>query len=174
VKNLHCPQVENAEQAAEIVAASRYAPEGLRGNGGLGPATDFETAGTIAERRAFANRQVFITVMFETRAAFDDLEEIAAMDGIDALTIGPADLAQDLGVSGAPDIKEILDERRDLVLAAARRHGKTCAMLASTAEEARHWKEAGALLLAYSNEVEVLHAAFRKAMQEIKGPAAQG
>jgi 2-keto-3-deoxy-L-rhamnonate aldolase RhmA len=174
VFNLHCPQIESAGHAAEIVAASRYAPQGLRGNGGLGPATDFEAEGTAAERRAIANRQVFITVMFETGAAFDDLEEIAAMDGIDALTIGPSDLAQDLGVSGSPDMKKILDEKRDLVLAAARRHGKTCAMLASTKEEARHWKEAGALLLAYSNEVEVLHAAFRKAMHEIKGPPAQG
>src|SRR6187455_2925666 len=70
VWNLHCPQVENADHAREIVAASRYAPLGLRGNGGLGPSTDFETAGTVAERRAFANREVFVTVMFETAAAF--------------------------------------------------------------------------------------------------------
>src|SRR3954471_2098688 len=66
VWNLHCPQVESADHAREIVAASRYAPVGLRGNGGLGPATDFETVGTVAERRAFANREVFVTVMFET------------------------------------------------------------------------------------------------------------
>ena len=67
--------------------------------------------------------------MFETAAAFDDLDAIAAMDGIDALTIGPADLAQDLGVFGTPDQARVLDEKRDLVLAAAKKHGKTCAML---------------------------------------------
>src|SRR5690606_10457338 len=100
VWNIHCPQVENAEHAAEIVAASRYAPWGLRGNGGLGPATDFEMGGTVAERRAFANENVFITVMFETGKAFDDLDKIAGMKGIDSLTLGPADLAQDLGVFG--------------------------------------------------------------------------
>lgn len=172
VWNLHCPQVESAEHAAEIVAASRYAPRGLRGNGGLGPATDFETPGTVAERRARADSQVFVTVMLETDAAFADLDAIAAMDGIDALTLGPVDLAQDLGVFGTPDMKRVLDERRDLVLAAARRHGKTGAMLVSTAEEAQHWKEQGALLLAYSNEVEVLHGAFSAAMTRIKGPGA--
>ena len=111
------------------------------------PTTD--VTGTAAERRAFANRQVFVTVMFETAAAFDDLDAIAAMDGIDALTIGPADLAQDLGVFGTPDQARVLDEKRDLVLAAAKKHGKTCAMLCSSYEQAQQWKKAGALLFAY-------------------------
>jgi len=169
VWNLHCPQVENAAHAAEIVAASRYAPRGLRGNAGHTPATDIELTGTANERRAFANRQVFVTVMFETAAAFADLDAIAAMDGIDALTIGPADLAQDLGVYGSPDQNRILDEKRDLVLAAARKHGKTCAMLCSSQAQAQQWKAAGALLLAYSSETEVLQSAFAQAMKTIKG-----
>lgn len=168
VWNLHCPQVENADHAAEIVGAARYAPRGLRGNGGLGPMTDFETGLTVAERRAFANEQVFVTVMFETGAAFKDLDRIAAMDGIDALTLGPQDLAQDLGVYGTPDQVRVLDEKRDLILAAARKHGKTCAMLCSTAAEVRKWREAGALLLAYSSDVDVLHSGFSKAMSELK------
>lgn len=172
VTNLHCPQVESTKHAEEIVAASRYAPMGLRGWGGLNAATDFETTGTVSERRAFANSQVFVTVMFETAAAFDDLDEIAAMDGIDALTLGPADLAQDLGVSGTPDQGKVLAEKRNLILEAARRHGKTCAMLVSSAEEAQMWKENGALLLAYSNEVEVLHDAYSRAIAEIKGTPA--
>ena len=107
--------------------------------------------------------------MFETAAAFDDLDEIAAMDGIDALTLGPADLAQDLGVFGSPDQARVLDEKRDLILAAAKKHGKTCAMLCSSQAQARQWKEAGALLLAYSSDSEVLHGAFKQAMAGIKG-----
>ena len=168
VWNLHCPQVENARHAAEIVAASRYAPRGLRGNAGHSPGTDYDQGGTAAERRAFANRQVFVTVMFETAAAFSDLDEIAAMDGIDALTIGPADLAQDLGVFGSPDQSRVLDEKRNLILAAARKHGKTCAMLCSNHEQAQQWKEAGALILAYSSDSEVLHTAYRQAISRIK------
>src|SRR5579862_6029874 len=77
VWNLHCPQVENARHASEIVAASRYAPRGLRGNAGHSPGTDYDATGTAAERRAFANDQVFVTVMFETAAALDDLDDIA-------------------------------------------------------------------------------------------------
>ena len=169
VWNLHCPQVESAAHAAEIVAASRYAPAGLRGMIGLSPGNDFGTAGTPAERKAFANRQVFVTVMFETARAFDDLDAIAAMDGIDALTLGPNDLAQDLGVYGTPDQGRVLDEKREQILAAARKHGKTCAMLVSSAEQARQWKAAGVLLLVYGSEVDMLHGGFSRAMAEIKG-----
>jgi 2-keto-3-deoxy-L-rhamnonate aldolase RhmA len=169
VWNLHCPQVETAEQAREIVAASRYAPWGLRGNAHFTPATEFETEGSVTERRAFANRQVFVTVMLETAGAFDHLDEIAAMDGIDALTLGPADLAQDLGVAGTPDQARVLDEKRDLIVAAARKYGKTCAMLVQTQEQARQWKEAGVLLLAYSSETEMLHSGFKQALAKIRG-----
>lgn len=169
VWNLHCPQVESAAHAAEIVAASRYAPIGLRGSGGLTPGNDFGTAGTPAERRAYANRQVFVTVMLETARAFEDLDAIAAMDGIDALTLGPADLAQDLGVTGTPDEARVLDEKRDLILAAARKHGKTCAMLVSSTEQARQWRDAGVLLLAYRSDVDMLHSGFSRAMAEIRG-----
>jgi 2-keto-3-deoxy-L-rhamnonate aldolase RhmA len=169
VWNLHCPQVESAAHAAEIVAASRYAPQGLRGNAGISPATEFAMTGTVAERRAFANRQVFVTVMLETDAAFADLDAIAAMDGIDALTLGPADLAQDLGVAGSKDEARVLDEKRDLILAAAKRHGKTCAMLASSFEQVQQWKQAGALLLAYASDAEVLRSGFSQAMARIKG-----
>jgi 2-keto-3-deoxy-L-rhamnonate aldolase RhmA len=169
VWNIHCPQVETAEHAAEIVAASRYAPWGLRGNGGLSAATDFETGGTIAERRAFANREVFVTVMLETAGAFEHLDAIAGMDGIDALTLGPTDLAQDLGIFGSPDQARILDEKRNLILAAARKHGKTCAMLVSSAEQLDQWRKAGALLLAYSSDVEMLHGGFSAAMKKFKG-----
>ena len=169
VWNLHCPQVESAAHAREIVAASRYAPRGLRGNGGLGPSTDFETNGSVAERRAFANDEVFVTVMFETQAAFADLDEIAAMDGIDALTLGPADLAQDMGVFGTPDQARALDEKRDLILAAARKHGKTCSMLVSSQAQAKQWKDAGALLLVYLSDVEIMHTGFSQAMAQIRG-----
>ena len=169
VWNLHCPQVESAAHAAEIVAASRYAPMGRRGMIGLSAGNDYDSAGTPAERLAFANRQVFVTVMFETARAFDDLDAIAAMDGIDVLTLGPSDLAQDLGVFGTPDQGRVLDEKREQILAAARRHGKTCAMLVSSAEQARQWKDAGALLLVYRSEVDVLHGAYSRAMAEIRG-----
>lgn len=159
--NLHCPQVENAAHAREIVQASRFAPLGSRGQGYPGPATDFAMNGYSPAIRTHANSQVFVTVMFETAAAFDDLDEIAAMDGIDALTIGPADLAQDLGVSGRPNQSIVLAEKQELILAAAKRHGKIAAALCVTPGEARIWRQKGALLLACSSDTTVMQQGFR-------------
>ena len=100
----------------------------VRGMSGTSPATEYEFK-PVLERNKFANDQVHVTVMFETDEAFNDLDAIAATDGIDALTLGPTDLAQNLGVFGKPEMGKVLDERRDLILAAAKKHGKTCAML---------------------------------------------
>ena len=168
VWNLHCPQVDTAEQAAEIVQAAYFAPMGARGQAGNGPANDYETHLSMAERMAYANSQVFVTVMLETGAAFDHLDAIAAMPGIDALTLGPTDLAQDLGVYGTPDEGRVLDEHRRRIIEAANQHGKTAAMLVSSAGQARQWKEAGVLLLGYSSEVGVLQDGYRRALAEIK------
>lgn len=172
VWNLHCPQIESVQHAREIVEASRYAPMGLRGNSGLGPSTDFEPPRAGFDHRAFANEQVFVTVMFETARAFEDLDEIAALDGIDALALGPHDLAQDLGVAGNPDERRILDEKCGLILAAAKRHGKTCSMLVSSAEQARQWKQSGVLLLVYGSDADILHRGFKRVVDDIAGVGA--
>lgn len=170
VWNLHCPGVGSAEEAAEIVSFSRYWPVGTRGMGGKTPSSEFELKTPMTERMAFANEQVFVTVMLETGEAFDELDQIAAMDGIDALTIGPADLAQNLGIFGSSSERKILDEKRHMILAAAKKHGKTCAMLARSLEEVEKWKEAGALLLAYKSDVELLYEGFG-AVAKLKGGA---
>jgi 2-keto-3-deoxy-L-rhamnonate aldolase RhmA len=168
VWNIHCPQVETAAQAAEIVAAAYYAPMGLRGAAGPSPGNDYDTAGTELERRAFSNKQVFVTVMLETDRAFDHLDEIARMEGIHALTLGPADLAQDLGVFGKPEQGKLLDEKRDLILAAAKKHGKHCTMLVSSVEQARQWKQAGVMLLAYASDVQILLDGFKNNVRAMK------
>jgi 2-keto-3-deoxy-L-rhamnonate aldolase RhmA len=160
VWNLHCPQVENAAHAREIAQAARYAPRGLRGNAGHSPGTDYDLSMSVAERRAFADAQVFVTVMFEA---------IAAMDGIDALTLGPSDLAQDLGIAAHPEMARLLDGKRDQVLAAARRHGKACAMLCATEAQARQWVQAGVEIIAYASDSEVLHRAYAGSMKSIRG-----
>jgi 2-keto-3-deoxy-L-rhamnonate aldolase RhmA len=168
VWNIYCPQVESAQHAAEVVAASRYAPKGLRGNARHGPGSDFDLTRTAEDRRSFANQQVFVTAMIETAAAFDHLDEIAAMDGIDALSVGPLDLAQDLGLFGSADQAKTLAEKSQLVLAAAKKHGKAYAALCRSQEDAKKWKAAGALLLAYASDNEVLHEAFSQAAAKIK------
>ena len=74
-----------------------------------------------------------------------------------------------MGVFGTPGQAGALDEKRDLILAAAKKYGKTCSMLVTSAEQARQWKEAGALLLVYWSDVEMLHHGFSQAMATIRG-----
>ncbi len=170
IYNLHCPQVDTPEHAAEIVSASRYTPRGSRGMGGANSGNDFDvTSMPIMERFKFTNDQVFITVMFESAQAFEHVDEIASMDGIDALTLGPQDLAQDLGVFGTPDQDRVLDEKRMQIIEAANKYGKTCAMLVHSSEQARQWRDAGVLLVNYSTEISVLMDGYKSALSEIRG-----
>ena len=106
--------------------------------------------------------------MLETVSAFNDLDEIAAMPGIDAITLGPTDLSQDMGVFGTPRMGPALDEKRYEIIEACNKYGKTAAMLAGSVDEAKKWREAGVKLLGYSSEMGVMLDGFRKAMAAIK------
>src|SRR5262249_61507698 len=98
VWGLHVPQVDTPESARRVAAAARYAPVGMRGMAGLGPGTDFDGTLGAAARLAHLNQQVHVTVMLESAEAFTHVDEILSIDGIDAVTLGPTDLAQDLGM----------------------------------------------------------------------------
>jgi 2-keto-3-deoxy-L-rhamnonate aldolase RhmA len=169
VWNLHIPQVENAQQAAEVVAATRYAPLGSRGMYGSGPHTGFRVR-PPAEHMATANARVHVTAMLESKHAFDHLDAIAAVPGIDALTIGPTDLAQDLGVLGAPSQKDVLREHRVRLGEAARKHGKTVAMAVDTIEAVREVIALGATIVNYSSDVGILRSGYTAAVAEIRKP----
>jgi 2-dehydro-3-deoxyglucarate aldolase/4-hydroxy-2-oxoheptanedioate aldolase len=169
VWNLHIPQVETAAQAAEVVAATRYAPLGSRGMYGSGPHTGYRVR-PPAEHMAAANARVHVTAMLESKHAFDHLDAIAAVPGIDALTIGPTDLAQDLGVLGAPSQKDVLREHRVRLGEAARKHGKTVAMAVDTIEAVREVIALGATIVNYSSDVGILRSGYTAAVAEIRNP----
>src|SRR5262245_4810262 len=95
VWGLHIPQVDTPEIAREVAQAARYAPSGMRGMAGLGPHNDFSPSADLQADQAFLNEQVYLTVMLESAEAFRHLDEIVATPGVDAVTLGPSDLAQE-------------------------------------------------------------------------------
>ncbi len=104
-RTLLIPMVESAAQAERLVAATRFPPVGIRGvasatsrASGFGAQPDYLT--TIHE-------DICLIVQIESRAALDQIEAIAAVPGVDALFIGPADLAGSLGHLGAPRHPEV-------------------------------------------------------------------
>jgi 2-keto-3-deoxy-L-rhamnonate aldolase RhmA len=168
VWGLHVPQVDTPEIAREVVAAARYSPIGMRGMAGLSSGTDFDTELSATDRLAHLNAQVHITIMLESAEAFRHLDEIVATPGIDAVTLGPTDLAQELGVFGTSRQAGVLDEHRERLIEAAQRHGKHVAMLVDTVEEAERWIKAGARIIAYSSDVAILRTAYASAIQRLR------
>ncbi len=167
VWNLHIPQVDTPEQAALVAACCRYAPLGERGMYGFGPHTEFRTL-PPAEHMAAANARVHVTIMLETKAAFERLDEIASVQGIDALTIGPTDLAQNLGVLGTSSQREVLDEHRRRLVAAARKHGKAVAMITDSVEGVRQMIDLGATIINYASDTGVLRSGYASVVEEIR------
>jgi 2-keto-3-deoxy-L-rhamnonate aldolase RhmA len=168
VWGLHIPQVDNPTIAKAVVEAARYRPLGTRGQAGFAPGTDFDRAGGTAAGRQFLNEQVHVTVMFESAEAFTHIDEIVSMEGIDAVTLGPSDLAQELGVMGTPDQAKVIDEHRYRLIEAANKYGKDVAMLVPTLEEAERWIAAGVKIIAYSSDVDILAKGFEDAAARLK------
>ncbi|MGH2365741.1 MAG: HpcH/HpaI aldolase family protein [Chloroflexota bacterium] len=164
---LHVPQVDTPDIARQVAQAAHYAPQGMRGMAGIGSHNDFQGGAKLEE----LNRQVHVTIMLESAEAFSHLDEIVATPGIDAVTLGPSDLAQELGVFGTPREKETIDEHRRRLIDAARRHGKDVAMLVQNLDDAERWIAAGVKIVAYSSDVAVLIAGYQAAARRLKAPA---
>ncbi|MYW01999.1 aldolase/citrate lyase family protein [Streptomyces sp. SID3343] len=116
------PHVRDAREAARAVAAAHYPPLGERGFAGYTRAGRYG-ARDAAEHLALAARRTLVVVMIEDAAGVEAAEEILAVEGVDAVLVGPADLAVSLGTPG-PEGAETVAEATRRVHAAARRHGR--------------------------------------------------
>lgn len=134
VRTLLVPMVESAAQAADLVAATRYPPHGIRGvASAISRAAGF---GTRADYLATAQDDICLIVQIESRAGLDAIPAIAAVEGVDALFIGPADLAASLGHLGAPRHPEVQAAIAD-ALSRIRAAGKPAGIFALDAADAR-------------------------------------
>jgi 2-keto-3-deoxy-L-rhamnonate aldolase RhmA len=102
------PFVQNADEARRAVAATRYPPAGIRGMAGMSRASRF---GTQTNYLKTANDGMGVIVQLETTVAVAALESIAAVDGIDAVFIGPADLSADMGYIAQQTHPEVMASR---------------------------------------------------------------
>lgn len=135
------PRIETAAEAAEVVDRARYAPEGRRG---AGPARGQGYGAGLADYVARANAEVLVAVQIETAGGLAAADEILAVPGVDAVVIGPFDLATSLGVAlGSTEHRAAIDE----IFAAADRHGVAKGAFVFGADELSHYRAAGATLL---------------------------
>jgi len=115
------PLVSTAAQARAIVVATRFAPLGARGVT-AGRAQGYGYSADVAGYLAKANEQTAVIVMIEDAAGVENVDEIAAVEGLDGLFVGPGDLAISLGCPGQP-LHADMRSAYEAVAAAARRNG---------------------------------------------------
>jgi 4-hydroxy-2-oxoheptanedioate aldolase len=105
-QNLLIPMVDTAEQAAALVSFMRYPPRGVRGVGSaLARASRWNRIENYLDT---AEETISLTVQIETKLAVDNVAAIAAVDGVDALFIGPSDLAASMGLLGQQDHPDVI------------------------------------------------------------------
>ncbi len=107
------PHVDTAEQAKQLVDACRFVPDGQRSWGG-GRGTFYNDGGLIdqpglqrTEYMGLANKEMLVMAQLETATAFENLDEILEVEGIDAFAWGSNDLAQSMGLPGQPDHPDV-------------------------------------------------------------------
>lgn len=128
VQSLLAPMVDTAAQAQALVAAMRYPPRGIRGVGaGMARAARW---GNVASYYVHGESELCLAVQIETLAGLDNLDAIAAVDGVDGVFLGPADLAAALGHLGQPmhaDVRAAIEQALPRIRATGKAAGVYCA-----------------------------------------------
>lgn len=151
IRGLMVPAVESAEEAAGVVRAARYAPEGRRGVYYFGYPSGY---GALLPQRYFAaaNEELLIIAQIETETGVEQADAIAAVPGVDCLLVGPGDLTQSLGAPWEfehPAVWEAVARAFE----AARRHGKIAGIMPVGIEHAARCVELGARLLIWGPDL---------------------
>lgn len=151
-QTLLLPFVQNADEARAAVAAMRYPPRGIRGMGGSMRASNF---GRTADYIQKCEQELCLLVQVETREALDQLEDIANVEGVDGVFIGPADLSASLGHPGDanhPEVRAAIDNAIERIRAC----GKAPGILFVDEVRARECLDRGALFVAVAMDLIIL------------------
>lgn len=161
------PHVESAAEARRAAAAMHYPPRGSRGVAVMHRASRF---GFESGYLSKASDAVYLIVQAETVAALEAIDEIAAVDGVDAVFFGPGDLAASmgkLGRAGDEDVTRAIDAAAAKVRAA----GKAAGVLAPTPELAERHVRNGYHFVSVANEAAMLFAGARTSAQAHRAAA---
>ncbi len=163
------PFVQNATEAAAAVAATRYPPQGIRGMAGMSRATRY---GTRPDYPRHANREMGVIVQLETATALDALDEICAVDGVDALFVGPADLSASMGFVGQSMHPAVMDRMARAARRAAEL-GKPIGTLGGNAQAVVQYRAMGYQFVALSADIGLLMQGSQSALQALRSPHAE-
>ena len=152
------PLVSDAQMASDLVQAVKFPPIGNRGMDGAGLDGDYgiDVWFPGSNYNAEANRETFLITQVETLQAVANVEEIASIEGVDGLFIGPADLG--LRIATAPAGNKITMENAiEKVAAAAKKHNKVWSITAGSVEEIRRYREMGAQMVPWGGDFALMN-----------------
>ncbi|SAL56894.1 2-dehydro-3-deoxyglucarate aldolase [Caballeronia terrestris] len=158
--NFLIPFVDSAADAERAVAATRYPPQGIRG---VSVGQRGNRYGTVANYFDVANDNICVVVQIESRAAVEAIDEITAVDGVDAVFVGPSDLAASYGHIGNanhPDVQQAIAHVFERVKAG----GKASGILAPVQADAERYLAMGGTLVAVCADMGLL----RNSAQAVK------
>ncbi|MBS0247094.1 MAG: 4-hydroxy-2-oxo-heptane-1,7-dioate aldolase [Proteobacteria bacterium] len=146
------PYVQSVEEAKAAVSATRYPPHGVRG---ISVGARASRYGRVPGYLTKANEEICVLVQVETRRSLDILEDIAKVDGVDGVFIGPSDLAASLGHLGNPQHADVQAAMKDAVERLTK-VGVPAGILTSNEDEARRYIDWGYLFVAVGSDVGLL------------------
>ncbi len=165
-EGLMLPMVSNVAEARAIVDAMKYAPQGSRGVA-LSIAHDRYAPGSPLEKLQAANRRTVCLVLIETKEGIQNVDEIAATDGIDVLWIGHFDLSFSLGIPGQfehPDFLSAVEK----VVAAGKSNGKSLGRMVASIDEGVALNKQGFDFICYSADLWLMQSALRTGLEELR------
>lgn len=169
VQTLLVPMVDSAAQAAELVRAMRYPPFGIRGVGSaLARASRWNSIPGYLDK---ADEQMCLLVQIENLDGLANLDAIAAVEGVDGVFIGPADLSAAMGHRGNPGHPEVQAAIEDAITR-IRRAGKAVGILSADEALARRYLELGCSFVAVGVDTSLLMKALQSLAGRFKGTPA--
>ncbi|MBL9152985.1 MAG: aldolase [Verrucomicrobiales bacterium] len=153
---LMIPHVSTADRARELVQAVKFPPIGDRGLDNAGYDSSYRANHDALAFTRDANRETFLVVQIETPQAVENVEEIAAVPGVDMLFVGPGDLGLRYAIEGCTDGSR-LEAAYERVAAACQAHGVAWACPVGSAEEIKRRRAQGAGMLANTGDFMILY-----------------
>lgn len=164
------PMVESAEQAQQLVRAMRYPPQGLRGVGsGIARSSRWTRYEDYLQQ---ANSQVCLLVQVETRSALEQVKAIAAVEGVDGVFLGPADLSASMGCLGQPAHPEVVSAI-ETAIQTIRNAGKAAGILCTDESLARRYIAQGANFVAVGVDTTLLAQSTAALAQKFRTPQSE-
>jgi len=168
---LMIPHVSTAEKARQLVQAVKFPPLGDRGLDNAGFDSDYRINPDSLAFTQWANRETLLVVQIETPEAVENVEEIAAVPGVDMLFVGPGDLGLRYQLEGDTNGAK-LEAAYERVAAACKAHGVAWGTPAGSPEDMRKRREQGAQLICNCGDFTILRdglLAAAEAFDQIEG-----